>query len=187
MALYRESYIFRIATDPVALFWSGHGDLIVPADDVIGEDDAIAIGAGNLVNIPDLAQLVNGTAERLEFVLSGVSEQTIAFAQEEAADVAGARVDIGQMRMDSDWQQSAPVEWEWSGEARSLSVRSEATQDGRSRSITLTVAQGDTTRSRSPIAFFTDADQRKRSIDDAVFSHVALINAGTSRRWGPAS
>lgn len=186
MGLYREVYIFRIDTDPVVLFWSGHGDLLVPADAVIGEDDAIALGGGELINVPDFTQLINGVAERVEFSLSGVSEQTIAFAQEEAEDIPGARVDIGRMDLGEDYQQTGVVEWEWTGEARKLSVSSEATPEGRARSITLTVAAGDTTRSRSPLAFFTDADQRRRSADDDVFTHVALINSGTTRRWGPA-
>lgn len=186
MALYREAYIFRIATDPPVLFWTGFGDLAVPADAVV-PDDAIALGAGQLISVPDLEQLINGIAQRLDFTFSGVSEQTIAFAHEEAADVAGARVDIGRMDQGPDWQQLAPVEWEWTGEARSLTVGSQSTDEGRSRSITLTVAAGDTTRSRAPLAFFTDSDQRRRSSDDAIFSHVAGINSGTSRRWGPSS
>lgn len=187
MGLYREVFIFRIATSPPAIFWTGHGDLSVPADAVIGVSPAIALGAGHLINLPDLTQLINGTAERMDFVLSGVSSQTIAFAQEDAAEVPGARVDIGRMDLDADYQQTGDVEWEWTGEARRLTVGSEASDEGRTRTITLTVAAGDTRRSRPPMNFFTDADQRRRSPDDAVFSHVAMINAGTARRWGPAS
>ena len=186
MGLYRESFIFRIATDPPALFWTGEGDLEVPADAVVGVDPVIVQGGADLINIPDLTQLINGLAERVEFVVSGVSEQTIEFAQDEADQVPGARVDIGRIDFDEDYQQAGDVEWEWSGEARKLAVSSEVSQEGRTRSITLTVSAGDTTRSRSPLAFFTDADQRRRSADDDVFSHVALINSGTSRRWGPA-
>jgi hypothetical protein len=37
----------------------------------------------------------------------------------------------------------------------------------------------------APMAFFTDADQKKRSSTDTIFDHVAAINAGTSRRFGP--
>lgn len=184
MALYRESLLFRIATSPVAMFWSGFGDIQLPGDALLNEGD-IALGGGDLVNIPDFDQLINGTAERMEFTLSGVSSRTIAFAQEEAADVSGARVDIGRIDFGPDWQRLGPVEWEWNGHAVSLSVASQATEQGRQRSITLIVAAGDTRRTRSPLAFFTDADQRLRSADDAFFSHIAAINSGTSRRWGP--
>lgn len=187
MALYRESFIFRIATSPVAMFWTGPGNLLVPADTVIGVNDAIALGGRDLIDVPDLDGLINGTAERVEFTLSGVSDETIRFAQEEAADVEGARVDIGRMDFGPDWQQIGPIEWEWNGHAVSLGVGSQDTDQGRSRAITLTVAAGDVLRSRSPMNFFTDSDQRRRSADDAIFSNVAAINAGTSRRWGPAS
>ncbi len=183
MGLYREAYIFRIASDPVALFWSGFGDLFVPADIVIPAD-AIALGAGELINIPDFEQLINGTAERLDIQLSGVTDQTLALAIEESASVAGARVDVGRMDQDQYWQQAAPVEWEAAFEARSLSVGSQFSA-GRVRTISLTIVSGDTTRSRANNAFFTDADQRRRSPTDAIFSHVAGISAGTTRRFGP--
>lgn len=186
MALYREGYIFRINTPTVAMFWSGFGELLVPADIVVPED-SIALGAGELVNIPDLEQLINGTAERVDFTLSGVSQSTIRLAKEESPDVPGTRVDIGRMDFGPDWQQIAPVEWEWTGEARKLSVGSQNSENGRLRTLTLTVAAGDTTRSRAPLAFFTDADQRRRSPTDAIFSHVAGMSGGTSRRWGPKS
>jgi hypothetical protein len=185
MALYRESIIVRIDCDPPALLWSGLGSLPVPADAVIPED-AVALGGGELVSVPDFQQLIGGTAERLDFVVSGVDDQTVRLALEDAPSVRGARVDIGTLQFDADWQLSV-VEWENVFEARSLSIsRPQQGSDGKVvRSITLTIVQGSTLRSRANLAFFTDADQRRRSADDTVFSHVAGINAGTSRRFGP--
>lgn len=184
MALYRESFIFRIETDEPGMFWTGHGDLLLPADTVLAEPE-IALGGADLLNIPDVEQLINGTAQRIEISLSGISEETLRFAQEEADQVPGAPVYIGRIKFDEQWQQAEPVEWEWQGEARNLAVGSESGDDGHVRTLTLRVAAGDTTRSRSPLAFFTDADQRRDFPDDDVFSHVAGINSGTSRRWGP--
>lgn len=181
---YRESVVARIACDPPCLLWSGVGPLPLPADAVLPED-AIALGGSELISIPDFQTLINGTAERLDFTLSGVSEETVRLALEDAPSVRGARVDIGIVQFDDAWQVEA-VEWEGVFEARSLSVSRPAEQGGQiTRSITLTIVQGDTTRARAPLAFFTDADQRRRSPDDAIFSHVAGINAGTSRRFGP--
>lgn len=185
MATYRESYIVRIACDPPVLIWSGLGLLPLPADAVIPVADD-AIGAGELVSIPDFQQLINGTAERLEFTLSGVSEETVRLALEDAASVRGARVDLGRIDFGADWQPLGPVEWEATFEARSLTVsRPRSTEEGVQRSISLTIVQGNTTRSRARTAYFTDADQRRRSPTDAIFSHVAGITAGTSRRFGP--
>lgn len=183
---YRESFIFRIETDEPAMFWTGHGDLLLPPDSVIpGPAPEIALGGGTLVSIPDLELLLNGRAQRLEIAVSGVDEATLVFAQEEAPQVPGAPVYIGRVEFDEDWQQ-ALVEWEWSGEGRGLFVAGEDGSDGRTRTITLRVGAGDTTRSRAPYAFFTDADQRRDYPTDAFFSNIGRINAGTSRRWGPA-
>lgn len=186
MASYRQSTVVRIACDPPALLWSGIGNLLIPADSVIPEP-AYALGGGELVSVPDFQQLVGGTAERLEFVVSGVAEETVRLAIDEAAAVRGARVDVGTAHFDTAWQLTG-VEWENVFEARSLSVtRPQSDGSGKVvRSISLTIVHGSTLRSRAKLAFFTDADQRRRSPDDAVFSNVAGINAGTSRRFGPS-
>ncbi|WP_375194642.1 hypothetical protein [Sphingobium sp.] len=184
MAIYRESIVARIDCDPPALLWSGYGPLPLPADTVI-PSPTIALGGAELVSVPDFQQLINGTAERLDFTLSGVSEETMRLALEDAPSVKGARVDIGTVQFDEAWQVES-VEWEAVFEARSLKISRPTKQgDQVTRSITLTIVQGDTTRARAKNAFFTDADQRRRSPTDAIFSHVAGINAGTSRRFGP--
>ena len=187
MAVYRESYIVRIDCDPPALIWSGLGPLPLPADAVLPAAE-VAMGAGELVSVPDFQQLMNGTAERLEFQVSGVSEETVRLALEDAPSVKGARVDIGRIDFGPDWQPLGPVEWEAVFQARSLKVsRPQAQGDTISRSITLTIAHGDTTRAQSPLAFFTDADQRRKYPTDTAFGHVANINGGITRRFGPSA
>lgn len=185
MPQYRESYIFRIETDTPAMFWTGHGDLLVPADGLVLDAPEIALGGGGLIDLPDLEQLLNGVAQRLEITLSGVTPAALVYAQEESAQVPGAAVWIGRLEFDENWQAIGSVSWEWQGEGRSLSVvRTEGSPP--SRNVILRVASGDTTRSRAPVSYFTDADQRRKHPTDAFFSHVGRINAGTSRRWGPS-
>lgn len=184
MAQYRESYIFRIETDSPAMLWSGHGDLLVPADGLVLTEPEIALGGGGLLEIPDLEQLLNGVAQRLEITLSGVNEAALVYAQEESAQVPGAPVWIGRIEFDENWQPVGTVAWEWQGEGRALTVeRTEG--DPPTRTVRLRIAAGDTTRSRAPVSFFTDADQRRKRPTDAFFSNVGRLNAGTSRRWGP--
>lgn len=183
MPSYRESFVFYIATPDPAVFWSGHGPLLLPADDVV-PDPVVIMGAGELVDIPALEQLINGKAQRLEVTMSGVSEETVAIAAEEALSIAGSAVSIGRIEFDDAWQ-IVNVEWEWFGEARGLSVSQQSDQ-GRNRAITLSVVAGDPSRRRPALAFFTDADQRYDFPDDAVFSNVAGISQGTTRRWGPS-
>src|SRR3569832_1691084 len=103
MASYRESFIVRIACDPPALFWTGIGPLPVTAEADIPAD-AIALGAGHLVNIPDYQQLIYGTAERREVVCDGVSAESRRLAMEDAESGLGAAVLLGRSAFDADWQ-----------------------------------------------------------------------------------
>lgn len=184
MPAYRESFVFLIKTPVPGVLWSGYGDIELPADSVLSAP-TIALGGGRLLDIPDFEQLLNGTAQRLEIKLSGVNDETLALALTEAVDVPGAAAHIGRIRFDEDWQIDGPVLWEWAGVGVSLSVTSDDTDHGRTRSLTLILAAGDTTRRRAAFAYFTDSDQRRSYPTDAVFDHVASLNAGTSRRWGP--
>lgn len=186
MAAYRESIVVSVACDPPVLIWSGFGNLVLPADAVL-PIPSIALGGGELISVPDFQQLVGGTAERLDIAFSGVDEETVRLALEDAPSVRNARVDVGTIQFGADWQ-VASVEWENTFEARSLSVsRPRVEGNGTAtRAITISIAHGSTTRSRAKLSFFTDADQRHRSATDAIFSHVAGINAGTSRRFGPS-
>lgn len=180
----RESILIRIASDPPARLWGGVGDIEVPADAVEAEP-AIYSGGGELISAPDFQQLINGIAERLEFEVSGVTAETIRLALEDAPSVKGAKVHLGTIRFSDDWQQDGAVEWEAVFRADSLTVGSRGDGARRTRTITLSVGTDDTGRSFAPLSFFTDADQRRRSATDAIFSHVAGISGGTSRRFGP--
>lgn len=184
MATYRESFVVYVACDPPALFWTGHGLLPLAADAVIPEPQ-IAVGAGRLINIPDFQQLINGTAERLQFGLSGISDETLALALEEATGVKGALAWLGRVTFGEDWQQVGPVEWEALFQVREMAVSRQNQTGVAEQSLTIMLASGDTARSRAPNNFFTDADQRRRYPTDAVFSHVAAMSQSTSRRWGP--
>lgn len=186
MAEVRESYLLRIASDPPARIWSGAGPLVIPAD-IVEPAEAEYLGAGELLSAPDFQHLINGVAERLEFTVSGVSDTTLRLALEDAASTKGAAVHLGRIDFDEEWQQLGPVEWEAVFRADSLTVDSQGGNGTRKRTITLSVGSGDTGRSYAPQAFFTDADQRRRSITDAFFSHVARLTGGTSRRFGPSA
>lgn len=184
MAEIRESYLLRIASDPPARMWSGDGPLVIPPDAVEAET-ATYLGAGELLRAPDFQALINGTAERLEFTLSGVRSQVLRLALEDAPSVRGADVHLGRIDFNAAWQPVGVVEWEAVFRADILSVSSQDAGGERRRAITLSVGTDDTGRSFAPSAFFTDAEQRLRSPTDAIFSHVAGLASGTSRRFGP--
>ena len=179
----RESFGIRIACDPVARIWSGVGDLTVPAD-IVEAAPALYLGGGELLSAPDFEALVNGTAQRLDLTVSGVAPAALALAVEEAASVKGAKVHFVRFAFDGAWQLDA-VEYESVFRADALTTANKQSGDGRTRSITLSLGSEDTDRNRAPVAFWTDADQRRRSPTDRFFDHVAGITTGTSRRFGP--
>lgn len=171
----REIFLFRLESDPPAYLWSGVGLLDV-------EGDAIAPatryrGLGELMEVPTVQQLINGIADRQPFGLSGVDPEILQIANGE--DVRGAIVRIGSLALGPDNQPIAPVEWEWEGVADVINADSR----GGVRSVSLSVGSADTARSRAALDFWTDAQQRQRSPDDAICSHVALITGGKTRRF----
>lgn len=179
----RASVLFRIDCDPPARLWSGVGDLVIPAD-AVEASPALYLGGGELVSIPDLEQALNASAARVEITVSGVAAATLALAREEAESVKGATAAVGLVHFGDDL---AIAEVEWLGELRcdSLTTANEPSENGRTRSITLSMGTEDTDRSNAPAAYFTDADQRLRSPTDKIFDRIAGIAAGTSRRFGP--
>lgn len=185
MATYRRSILFRLAADPIARYWSGYGPLDVTGD-AIDPDGARYLGAGALLDVPALKALVNGAADRLDFLLSGVSAETLRLAQEDAASVKDALVLIGEQGFDANWQADGDPIWVWRGYADVLAIDSTDGERGRQRVIKLSVRAGDTRRSDPQPAYYTDPDQRRRSPTDAIFSHVAKISQGARRRFGPS-
>lgn len=183
MAFYRRSYLFRLASDPVCYLWTGHGRLATPAN-AVDPGGAEWVGAAQLLSLPTLKALINGVAERVRFSLSGVSPEALRLALEDRDSVQGAELRLGFVDFDSEWQ-VASVTWEWLGVADVLAVESAASEGGRTRTISLSVASADTLRSNPNLAFWTDADQRKRSASDAFCNQVAGISAGKTRRFGP--
>lgn len=183
MAEVRESYLMKIDTPDPARIWSGVGDLVIPADTVEAAP-ATYLGAGQLLSVPDFQQLINGVAERLEFTVSGVDEETVRLALEDAPTVKNSAIYIGRIDFDENWQQLGPVEWEVTYRADCLTVESQADNGMRIRTLKLSAGSADTGRSFAPAAFFTDADQRLRSPTDSIFDHVGGINQGTSRVFG---
>lgn len=179
----RESWIVRIDSATPARFWQGLGDIAIPADAVEPDDGAIYSGAGEIISLPDFQMLINGVAERLPAGLSGVSQEVVAMAIEEAEEVKGADMHFGRIVLDDAYQLISVT---WTGLFRVDKLTTDRQNDGDdvTRSISLSIGTESTGRSNSPIALFTPADQAKRSPSDLMFNLVPSIQAGTSRRFG---
>lgn len=180
-----EVYLFRVASDEPIRLWSGNGDLWAPPC-LFEPDGAIYSGMGELAELPPLQALINGIAQRVAFTVSGVSPQIIATALDDRDSIKEREARIGSLIMDADLQTVGIVNLEWKGVCDVLTWDISSTEQGVSRSLSLSVRSGDTARSRGRPSFFTDADQRRKSPTDAFFDHVAGISIGTTRRFGPS-
>jgi hypothetical protein len=180
----RESILVRIGADPPARIWSGVGDLLIIGD-ALEDGPVVYLGGAELISAPDFQQLINGTAERLDVTVSGVTAETIRLAIDEAPTVKGASLHLGTIQFDESWQSIGGINWQAEFRVDTLTITSQAVEQGRTRSLTLSIGTDDTGRSGASMAFFTDADQRRRSPTDKFCDHVSGITAGTSRRFGP--
>lgn len=184
----RPGILLRI--EPVAgeviRLWSGAiRDLQIPVDAVETEVGATYSSMGALTDVPAVNQLLNGEAERVTFGLSGagISAEVAGLASTEAALIRSARVNLGVLFFDANLQVATPVLWPWEGESDSLSVERTRSGDGALRTLSLSVGSLMTGRRRPQISVWTDADQRRRSADDAFFSEVRRYSEGSTKAW----
>jgi hypothetical protein len=181
----RVGALVRIATPTVIRVWAGQVRTItIPSGGAEDTDDAAYLSMGLLTDYPQLSSALNGDMDRFELSISGVAitGEIAALAQAGAADIRGAAVDFGFILFDAAWQLIDPVFWMGSGTADSLTVQ--RSSDGQTRKLSLSIGNVFTGRRRPNPVFFTDADQRRRSPDDAFFSEVSKLQTGTTKVWG---
>lgn len=181
----RESWLIRIDCDPPVRMVATVNNRIIPADAIESEANALYLAGANLVQVPDLAAMLNDVADRIEIGISGVSVEAMALAREEADSVKGSAFNIGRIEFDDAWQLTKVV-WLRQYRVDKINVGHQKTQVGQapSRSITLSLGTGNTGRSSAPNAFFTAADQARRSTDDTILDGVATMTVQASRRFG---
>lgn len=184
MTAHRISYVFRMECDPPLYIWSGVGPLDTPPD-AFDPDGASWTGAGELLSVPDLRQFINGGAGRYDFSLSGVSMETVRLSTEDRESVDGALTMLGKVEFGNDWQLLGPIKWQWTGIGGVIFTDSAPSENGRTRTISLSVASEDTRRADPQYSFYTASDQRRKSPTDAFCDLVSSLTAQMARRFGP--
>lgn len=186
-AAKRIGVLLRVETSPVIRLWGGVvRDIAIPSGGPETTDGAIYQSIGQLTGLPELGAALNGGAERVDFAISGVAVtgEVAAIANGSAADIRGVSVDVGLVLIDENWQIVPPVYWLWSGTADSLIVERTGDAVNPTRTLKLSAGSVFSGRRRPTLGYFTDADQRRRSSDDAFFDQVANYSAGTTKVWG---
>ena len=183
--LIRTSFFMRIDTPTPVRAWAGIGDFVLPPDNVETTGGTYK-GLGVISDMPSFEQLVNGVAQRVEFTLSGVDQRISELADQDAPEVRSKRVNVGLQFLDDDWQPLADILWVWEGEADVIRKSSVSTPDfQRTYTITLSVGSITTGRRRPGLSYFTSAQQRRRSADDAFCDRTGLYTQSAEIKWPP--
>ena len=176
---------FRLETDPVVRIWLGFGP-INPGVNVLDTEGAEYNGFGELSEVPNFNQLLNGSAERVDFTLSGVSGDLLTIASgDDAQQVKGKRVTVGFALMDSDWSLIGSVHWCALYIADYLSIDQQPSGVGEDpvRTISLSCGSRFTGRRRPSFSYFSDQDQVARFPGDRFCSLVSLYAHGFNKQW----
>lgn len=182
---------FYLATTPAIRLWMGIGK-VRPGVNAIDLTGQTYTGFGELVDVPATRMLVNGAAERMDFVLSGVSLAMMAHLAADAIAVKGKRGALGFAIMSAEsetyWQLLGPVRWPRQFTADYLSFRQgvlDSTDGTVIRTLVLSVGTEYTDRRQPPISFWTDRDQRRRSGSpaDKFCERTVLYSQETKKVW----
>lgn len=179
----RIGIFVRLDIDPPARFWLGVGDCRVGIDATDGTG-AIYNGLGEVLNLPAFQQLVNGTAERVEFNLAGVSQRVLQLASTEADDVKGVALLIGIGVFGSDWQMLGNPTWIRRFTVDYLTVEYDQPPGGTpTRTISLSARTFFTGRRRPPLGYYTDYDQQRISPTDRFCERCSIYSQEVTKVW----
>lgn len=184
-SLIRASYLLYVDSTPPVRAWTGVGPIQV---DPWGQDTTggTYLGVGLLGGVPALAQLVNGTAARLDLSLSGVDSTIIDLATGGSDDIRMKPVSVGLIFMGEDWQPLSTPLCVFVGDSDVIRFASQSSPNGeRSREVTLSIGSVLTGRRRPNYSYWTRAGQRARSGDDAFCDRVAGYNVDSELKWPP--
>lgn len=174
----------RIDTDPALHLWFGVND--IPAGfDSIDPDGTVYLGGGRLIGVPQLEILVNGTADSVDFTVSGVDPTTGAKMLDSLPAVRSAAVQMGLTTLDDYFQPMGAVIPIWTGTASHVGETSDAAQGESSPTLTLSlsVVTGEATRSRPSRTLWSDAMQKALSPTDDFCKQVQRLARGVQPVW----
>jgi hypothetical protein len=183
----RQAILFRIdyPGEPLRM-WMSVGDYMMGVTDLIeASEDAVFRGIGHLIDVPVVQQLLNGTADRVDFTLSGtvVTADVVSQAMIEGGALEFCRANLGVQILGADWQPIAPAAWLWEGEVGPVSSSRSGGRENPTRSIGLSIGSGFTARRRPGITHFTDPHQQRFSPGDLACDKVGRYSVGSTIKW----
>jgi hypothetical protein len=178
----RVGIYFRLGITPPSRMWLGIGDCRVGIDAEDGSGE-IYYGLGEILNVPQFSQLINGTADRVQFKLSGTTQRVATLAAAEASDVKGVLLKVGIALFDEEWAVIESPTWLRTFVVDYLTV--ERQQDGETATWTVSLAARSlfTGRRRPGLSFWTDNDQQTRFPGDRFCERALLYSVDNTKAW----
>lgn len=174
-----------VNSDPALHLYFGAND--IPANfDGMDPSGTVYLGGGRLNGIPTLEVLVNGTADSVQFTMSGVDPATGAKVLDELPDVRGADIMIGLTTLDDYYQPMTDPIPIWSGMGSHVSEASGAVgpTEKPSLDLALTAVAGESTRSRAARVLWSPPHQKAISPTDKFCDETARLARGVQPTWG---
>lgn len=174
----------HIATVPALRVWLGVNDIPIQIESV-DEAGAVYQGGGRLIGVPTLETLVNGTADSVEFAMSGVEPASGAKLLASIPPVRGSDVFVGITTLDQYYQPMSKIVPLWCGTASHPTESSPTVmgQENRTLTIGLVVAAGSETRSRPARSIWSAAQQKAISPTDRFCDNTARMARGVQPVW----
>lgn len=181
----RMGIFWRLDTDPPAHLWMGPYDVKAGIQSV-DPDGTVYMGAGRLMDIPDLEQLVNGVADRVEFHLSGAQQDVFQQLLTNMPVIKGKKCVVGVAPMSDRYQILTKIIPIWTGIADFWVAGEKPTsgiEKNTVRTVSVSVGSGSTNRSRNKVLTWTDAEHRISHPNDGFFSRVARYTGQYIVTW----
>lgn len=180
---HQPAIFMRVDTDPALhLRFGGHD--IPTGIDAIDADGTVYLGC-RLNGMPTLEILINGTADSVEFSLSGIDVATAQEAIASLPPVRGALVQVGITTLDKYFQPMSSIIPLWYGTASHVRRSSPpvASYQDRTVSLGLVVASGEDGRSRGTQVLWSHAHQQAQYPGDDFFKNMQRLARGVRAVW----
>lgn len=181
-------FIRATTTEGVLRIWFGVAPFVAPPllDLVYDPGGASYNGCGEMMSAPIFQQIMNGSAERLEFMLSGTSPTVAALATAEADTVKRQPVAMGLGLMGPDWQMLGNIHWCWRGVADFVEVEisgASAVDQQTTNMVKMSVASSMTGRRRGGRSYWTDTDFRQDHPGDRICERTLRYSNQIQKEW----
>lgn len=181
---HQLAVFFRLDIDPPLRLWMGINDVPTKIEAVDG-DGAVYLGAGRLINVPELEVLVNGVADRVDFTLSGIDPDEAAKLNLHDVDLRGKAVHVAITVLDDYYQPIVDPIPVWTGRASLVAESSPPVTGTQSpaTTIALSAAAGVPSRERVSASLWSDAQHQALFPGDLFCAGTARLARGVAPSW----